>query len=407
MRVLTPAKLGVAVAVAAVLILCLLFLLRQGSDASTEGPVGESATGNNAFAVRLFQQLTQSPGNTVISPLSIRTALAISFAGARGDTADQMAKALYLEDGAGNSYVECGGLSKGVSERNAPGCEILSANALFIHSGFPVKADFEKVARKSFSAKVNELDFANSGAARSEINQWVAKRTQNQISGILPPTLPNPATPLIIVNAIWFKGKWMTRFDPASTQLQPFNLASGGSVSVPMMHLIGHFRYAKMETFQILELPYLSKHFSMIILLPRSPDGLPAIEKELNPMEILHLLQAAQDEEVQIALPKFKEKCHFELDNALKAMGMTKAFSEGADLSGTTARQPFFIYTVLHDAYLEVDEEGTRAAAATGVVETLGMPLRFKADHPFLFWIQDNQTGAILFLGRVADPTKG
>jgi serpin B len=223
---------------------------------------------------------------------------------------------------------------------------------------------------------------------------------------MLPPRLPSPETLLILVNGISFKGTWVTQFDKAKTTDSPFHPNQGEKVSVPTMHLRGHFRCGGTETLQVLELPYVSNRFSMIILLPFEYRklNLADIEKTLTPALIEQLRQKCENQEVVVSLPRFKLGSDFDLKKPLKVMGMELAFDERADFSGITPGKPFFIGDALHKACVDVDEAGTEAAAATVVSFTRGGPASFIADHPFLFLIRDNKTGIILFLGRVANP---
>jgi serpin B len=274
---------------------------------------------------------------------------------------------------------------------------------------------FQELLRDDYSASLNEIDLtgwpkefdpAIAAAARKQINDWVAERTRNKIVEMLPPRLPDAETRLILVNGVSFKGTWVTQFDKAKTADSPFHPNPSETISVPTMHLTGHFRIGGTETLQVLELPYVSNRFSMIILLPYEylKLKLEDVEKTLTPTLIEQLRQKCENQEINVSLPRFKLGSDFDLKEPLMVMGMELAFDESADFSGITTEKPFFIGDALHKACVDVDEAGTEAAAATAVSATLSQPAHFIADHPFLFLIRDNKTGIILFLGRVAKP---
>ncbi len=370
---------------------------------------------NNAFALDLYKNLAKQPGNLVVSPFSIDTALAMSYAGARGETARQMAGVLHLSNGNTNIHACFKTLLKELNETNVTGCQLEIANSLWAQKGFPFLKPYQELLRDDYSASLNEIDLTGwpnefnptiAAAARKTINDWVAEQTRNKITEILPPRLPNPETQLILVNGVSFKGTWVTQFDKAKTADSPFHPNPSETISVPTMHTSGHFRYGGTEMLQVLELPYVSNRFSMIILMPYEylKLKLEDVEKTLTPTLIEQLRHKCVNEEVGVSLPRFKLGSDFDLKKPLKVMGMEHAFNESADFSGITPEKPFFIDEALHKACVDVDEAGTEAAAATVVSFTKGGPTLFNADHPFLFFIRDNKTGVILFLGRVTNP---
>ncbi len=259
------------------------------------------------------------------------------------------------------------------------------------------------------------MDFKHaSEAVRATINQWVAAQTADKIKDLLPPGILTPATRLVLTNAIYFKGDWQSQFDKAQTREEDFHLSAAQTVKAPLMHLQGRFSYFNGGTFQALELPYKSGDLSMIVLLPNDPAGLPALEQSLTAASARQWLSQLQPAaKVILTLPSFKMTEKFELNNALAALGMRQAFERGAaDFSALTGKRDFWISAAIHKAYIDVNEEGTEAAAATGIVmRSMAMtrpepPIVFRADHPFLFLIRDNRSGEILFMGRVADPAK-
>jgi serpin B len=274
------------------------------------------------------------------------------------------------------------------------------------------------------------VDFkAAPDAVRLTINKWVETQTDDKIKDLLPPRSVNSATKLVLTNAIYFKGEWQTKFDKASTKDEDFHLsmtdtgatqtgsahiAAAQTVKAPLMHIEDKFGYFNGGTFQALDIPYKSGELSMIVLLPNDAAGLAALEQSMTAANVQQWLnQLRPGQKVILTLPKFKMTRQFELAGTLEALGMTRAFQPGkADFSGMTANRDLFISAAIHKAFIDVNEEGTEAAAATAlVIESMAMarpavPIVFRADHPFVFLIRDNLSGSILFMGRVADPTK-
>ena len=258
------------------------------------------------------------------------------------------------------------------------------------------------------------MDFKGSTeAARLAINQWVEQKTANKIKDLLPHGALKPTTRLVLTNAIYFKGDWQTQFDKAQTKDEDFHLSPAQTKKVPLMHREGGFNYFNGGTFQVLEIPYKSNELSMVIFLPKDPGGLPALEESLTSSNTQQWLgQLRPVPKVIVTMPKFKTTQQFELAGTLAAMGMPQAFTASADFSGMTGKKDLAISAVIHKAYIDVNEEGTEAAAATGVtMRTMAArapnpapPPIFRADHPFVFLIRDHRSNSILFMGRTADP---
>jgi len=365
--------------------------------------------GNNAFALDLYAQLKKEQGNLFFSPFSISTALGMTYAGARGNTERQMAEVLHFELGQEGLHPAFRELFMELNSR--PGgrrYELSVANALWGQKGYRFLEEFRELVRKNYGGGLNQVDFVKAReTARRTINTWVEGETRGKITDLLKPGIINSWTRLVLTNAIYFKGYWASRFKEELTQEAPFTLVTGGKVNVPMMHLNGEFRYMETDDLQALELPYLGGDLSMVVFLPKETDGIRNFEPSLTAGSLKKWLVRFREQEVLVALPKFKMTCDFRLDQALKSMGMTDAFEE-ADFSGMTGRKELFIAAVVHKAFVEVNEEGTEAAAATAVVMEKGAvgqrPPVFRADHPFLFLIRDLRSNSILFLGRVMDP---
>jgi serpin B len=284
------------------------------------------------------------------------------------------------------------------------------ANTLWPHKKHPFLADYLDLTKRCYGVEITPMDYEHAAdAAAATINKWVEEKTHDKIKNIIPPGALNAMTRLVLVNAIYFKGKWMYQFRTVVTTLAPFHLISGGKVKASMMRQSREFDYALADGVQLLELPYVGGELSMLVLLPGKADGLNELEQKLTAAKLNEWTQRLREREVNAFLPKFKMTVQFELSHVLAALGMKDAFNGAADFSGMDGQRDLFISAILHKAFVDVNEEGTEAAAATAVImETMAMmepPPTFSADHPFLFLIRERRTGSILFMGRVADPT--
>ena len=370
--------------------------------------------GNNEFALELYAKLRTQEGNLFFSPYSISTALAMAYAGARGETESQIAKALHFSttpSAAGGFAGEFGAIVKDLNVRGAKGSyELNVANALWGQRGYGFLSEFLELIKNSYGGELNEVDFVNaSETARQTINSWVEKQTRNKIKDLIQQGMLNSMTRLVLTNAIYFKGNWARRFEKDKTKESPFTLTNGKEVNVPMMNQTAEFNYMEADDFQGLELPYVNDELSMIILLPRKVDGLRGLEEKLVLEKFSGWLSELSKRKVIVSIPKFRLTSQFGLADVLQSMGMTEAFSGKANFSGMNGKRDLFISAVIHKAYVDVYEEGTEAAAATGVImkTTSVMPGQipvFRADHPFLFLIRDNKSGSILFIGRAMNP---
>jgi serpin B len=380
---------------------------------------GEDATavanGGNAFALDLYRQLAKDQkDNLFFSPASIHTALAMTYAGAGGRTADQMAKTLHFTLGKEKLHPAFGELMKflnspGKGYDGKPAYQLVVANALWGQKGYPFKPEFTKLVKANYEAGLNELDFRDEPVARKTINDWVAQQTKDKIKDLIPQGVINDLTRLVLTNAIYFKSNWAHQFQKQATKEEDFHVSTDKKVKASMMHQKHYFGYLETDAFQALEMPYMVNDLSMVVFLPKKVDGLPDFEKSLTVENLPKWVAGIRAEQVAVTFPKFKFTSQFGLADVLKGMGMADAFSpDAADFSGMTTMEKLFISAVIHKAFVAVDEEGTEAAAATAVFMTSffspppGKP--FTADHPFLFLIKHNKTGAILFLGRVMEP---
>ncbi len=388
-------------------------------QALTKGPQDDMKTvvgGNSEFAFDLYAKLKDDPkikkdgGNLFFSPYSISTALAMTWAGARGLTEKQMAEVLHFTLPQAELHKSFGELEKQLNEGGERGgYELSVANALWGQAGYNFLKEFSGLTEESYGAGLKEVDFAGrTEKARRTINAWVEEKTRDKIKDLIQPGVLSTLTRLVLTNAIYFKGNWANQFDKKRTEDEPFELTRGKQVTVPMMHIKERFGYWAGAELQVLDLPYEGQELSMVVLLPRQVGGLAELEKSLT---LKKWLRGLRKQEVVVALPKFEVSTKFELAGHLKAMGMPDAFSlPPADFSGITGDKSLFISNVIHKAFVAVDEEGTEAAAATGVGMQLtsipSPPVVFRADRPFIFLVRDNRSGSILFMGRVMNPAK-
>jgi serine protease inhibitor len=394
---------------------CMIPLLVVAIGAGPEGvAVKDVVQGNNRFAVDLFGKTKGRPGNLFFSPYSISTALAMTYAGAGGETARQMAATLRFPVDGEALHASFAKLDAGIDGGNETRpYQLSTANALWGQQGLAYRPDFLKLTESDYRAGLHPVDFASDPeAARRLINAWVEERTHDKIKDLIPSFAIRKDTDLVLTNAIYFKGAWASPFQKMATKDEEFT-TDQGKVLVPTMHQQAQFGYldGAEEDFQALDLPYAGGSLSMVVLLPRKADGLAAFEASLTASKLEGWLAKLSRQKVEVALPRFKLECGLDLAGTLKSLGMTLAFGREADFSGMTTDRRLSISAVIHKAFADVNEEGTEAAAATAVVMvTRAMmpspkpPLVFKADHPFLFLIRDVPSGSILFLGRVANP---
>ena len=379
---------------------------------ASDGKVDKDAVvrGNNAFALDLYAQLQTEPGNLFFSPYSIVTALTMTYAGARGATEQQMAQVLHLDLGQQRVHqaVQAWLYELTASSSDQQGYQIYLANALWGKKGYSFLKEFLDLTQTYYGAGLTELDFvAAAEEARKTINAWVQEQTQGKITELLKPGQLDASTVLVLTNAIYFKGKWALPFEKEKTVDAPFTLSNGDKIAAPMMSQTATVKYFADEMVQILELPYASAQLSMLVFLPTDRAQFSALEKGFSVQYLEQQLAKLREQKVMIGLPRFAITSYFSLPGVLKTLGMRDAFSAStADFSGMNGKQDLYISEVLHKAFVDVNEEGTEAAAATAVTMSRGMVRlpTFLADHPFIFLIQDNRTGGILFCGRVMDP---
>ncbi len=373
---------------------------------------------NNAFAVDLYGQLKTQPGNLFFSPESISTALAMTYAGARGETAAEMAKTLHFTQ---LPEILHPAMSALLHDLNAThdGYQLAVANALWVQSDFHLRDDFMNLESANYKSAIYSVDFKNAAeAARQQINGWVQRQTENKIKDLIMPGVLNSETRLVLTNAIFFKGAWMTSFLKEDTTVEDFHLSSTEIVKIPLMHLTDVFNYFDGGTFQMLELPYEKNELSMRIFLPKDANGLAALDESMRTNMKTCSRKEMSPRHVTVTMPRFRMEGRFDLKGTLQRMGMGQAFDEQrADFTGMAPRTEMqygnlFIGAMIHKAYVDVNEQGTEAAAVsavtikhTRIVPKPPPPVDFRADHPFLFLICNNRFGDILFMGRMMNPS--
>lgn len=393
------------------------FAPRLWSDSPTvEWAETAAAAGNTVFALDLYSQLRNDKGNIFCAPFSIAIALGMTSAGAKGRTLEQMQDVLHLPKDYKQAHTGLRGLLRQITETGRQrGYELAVANAIWAQQGYPWRNEFTALLHNTYQTGIQLTDFSTDPeAARQAINAWVATATRQKITELFTPGILDDLTRMVLANAVYFKGNWTVPFTPAQTQNLPFMLADGTQVTTPFMFRSGKGTLLATSDFQALELPYVEAEVSMLVFLPRQHDKLSRFEEQLRADRLAAWSRQFRPVlDLQVILPKFQMATQYTLNKALGTLGMTEAFEPlQADFTNMLTKPPkdnLSISAVVHKAFVDVHEEGTEAAAATGVVlQTRGLqpaePQVFRADHPFLFLIRHNPTGIVLFLGRVENP---
>ncbi len=396
---------------------------------STEQGIQQVVDANNQFAFELYSELNKvEKGNMFYSPYSISSALAMTYEGAKTQTADEMKSVFHfpvsniLRPNFASIY---NNLNKGDKDY-----ELKTGNALWVQKDYLFLENYLSTVENYYGGKAANLDFVKeTEKSRQTINSFIEKQTNNKIEDLIPQGALNEFTRLVLTNAIYFKGTWEWEFDKSDTNEQDFKITPDNIVKTDMMYMNpdkASFNYAKLEKLQVLELPYKGEDLSMLILLPKQGEDydfetgevitsdytLENIEGDLTAEKLEEYKSQMRTTDLDaIYLPKFEFDAKYFMRDVLSNLGMSTAFSTNADFSGMTGKRDLFISSVIHQAYVKVDEKGTEAAAATAVTmsATSAGPMNsiiFRADHPFIFIIQEKQTGNILFLGKVINPSR-
>lgn len=382
-------------------------------------PFDSPADAVNSFAADLYHKLADSEENFVFSPLSISAALAMVYAGAEADTAAEMAKVLHFPESSQQFHAAYGELLNSLNQADAlEGLDLNVANSLWGQSGFPFNQDYLDLILASYNGGLQDVDFVNqTEAARETINQWVEQETRDKIQDLIPQGVLTPETVLVLANAVYFDGKWAHEFDVYATQPDSFDVSADEEMLVDMMHDTANYNYMECDGVQYVELPYRDGRFSMLLALPG--DGTPLSQVDVTAMtdDLSEFLSGLELQRVAVSLPKFEVTSMPDVKQALVDLGMEDLFDPDlSDLDGMVDPQyvlegNLFVQDIRHKAFIELDEAGTTAAAATAVIVglTSSMPpqaVYFTADHPFQYFICDTQTDTILFMGHVSRPTE-
>ena len=388
---------------------------RNESPEVASSDISSLTDDNGVFAFNLYKLVSQEEGNLFYSPYSISAALAMTYAGARGDTEKQMADTLQfhlsqnqLHPAFNSLDQELASRGEGAKGKDGEGFRLNIVNAIWGQKDYAFLVSFLDTLAENYGAGLRILDFVNeTEPSRTTINDWVSDETEGRIKDLIPQGAINAMTRLVLTNAIYFNAAWQYPFKEDATFSGVFHLLNGGEVTVPMMQQQESFAYAKGDNYQALELPYDGRELSMVILLPNSGQ-FEEFEKAINYQQVKDIMAELERREVRLKMPKFEFDSSFSLKKTLTEMGMPVAFSADADFSGMTGNKDLFISDVIHKAFVFVDEAGTEAAAATAVIMELTAmpeePIEVTLDRPFIFLIRDIETGAILFIGRVMNP---
>ncbi|KAF2894701.1 hypothetical protein ILUMI_11472 [Ignelater luminosus] len=393
-----------------------LLLLLSATASSTETMSSDLVQVSNAnaqFSNKLYNILSKEKGNIFYSPISAHAVLAMAFQGAAGKTAQEFVSTLNIPDHklAANGYKDIMN-----ALNNIQNVTLHLANKMFVMQGFPLKAPFSKAITEAFLSEVESVNFGENTAVANTINKWVEDKTNSKIKNLITPNLLNSLTRMVLVNAIYFKGNWAFKFSKEDTEEEPFYVKSDERVKCQMMHINKKFNYMEDENLdaKILELPYNNQDVSMVIILPNAVDGIANLEKKMESVDFAGLTRHMRSVEVDVSLPRFKIETTIDLKDVLQQMGLVSIFESEADFSEISeSTVPLYVSKVIQKAFIEVNEEGAEAAAATAVViMARSMPIRqqkreFRADHPFIIALLHKQSpsASILFVGRISNPS--
>jgi serpin B len=394
-----------AMVISSVLWSCISWATDAGSRQQT------AANAINAFGLELYQKLKNQDPNLFFSPYSVSVAISMTCAAAGGKTLDQITRALHTEVDDECLSLELGSLDQDLGDSDRDGAvELKLANQLWLQKGNDFNPDYLKFMKSSYGASPNELDFKSDPAsARSVINKWVARETRDKITELITEGAIDRQTQFVLTNAVYFKGKWSSEFRKDFTKDAPFTSLGGERSLVPLMHRTARFGYLPGDGFQALEMPYKDTRLSMVVLLPAESASLKDFEEKVTSEGLSQWIGQLKETQVSVFFPKFKRDTPvYSLVSVLESMGIKDAFSRGADFSRMSPATNLHVNAVLHKAFVDVNEQGTEAAASTVVAQRHSskkppIPI-FKADRPFVFLIRHKPSNSILFLGRFAKP---
>lgn len=384
-----------------------------GSAGSPSAPQAAQAEGANRIAFSFYGKAAQTPGNIFFSPYSMNTAFAMTYEGAKGETAAEIGKVFGFAKTKAVARANAASLARGLAAA-ARGAEFAQANSFWAQQEYKFLPDYVKAISGSYGAEAHSVNFASDAeGARQGINAWTEGKTKGKIKDLFAQGALNALTRLVLVNAVYFKGQWTAAFDKARTADAEFTLNSGTKIKAPLMTFAEDqdLEYGSAPGLQTLRLPYKGGSLALLAVLPKDKKAFAELERGLTPAKLAQLRKGLSQQKVKVFLPRFTFSASYQLNSALAELGMPAAFTDAADFSGMDGTKKLFIQKAVHKAFVEVNEEGTEAAAATGVAMGLkSMPAfdipEFRADRPFLFFIEDTKTGLVLFMGRMEDPGK-
>jgi len=412
---------GIAILLA-IVIVGGIFLFREGTISLPEpkpnlADINNVVEANNQFALDYYSKLKDKDGDNIFfSPFSISSAFVMTYEGAKGQTAEEIRSVFYFPESSNLRRTEYTTIFDEINKGDKK-YKLSSANALWAQEDYQFLKDYFDSVEKYYGGKATNLDFKKDPeGSRVTINNWVENQTNDKIKDLIPSGIIKTMTKLVLTNAIYFKGEWVKQFSKNDTKEENFRTNKNGTVKTQMMQRTDDeaiFNYAENSNLQILEMPYSGEELSILLLLPKG-DNLEKLESLLSTKKLSEWRKDLEEQRVKVFIPKFKFETKYFMADDLKAMGMPIAFSDSADFSGMTGKRDLKINEAIHQAFVEVNEEGTEAAAATAVVmRPVGsaagpqkepkIPV-FRADHPFIFLIQQKNTGNILFIGRVVNP---
>lgn len=365
---------------------------------------------NNQFAIDFYKQIaSQEKGNIFFSPFSLSTAMAMTYAGARGVTQEQIAQVFHFGDNTDKYHTQLGNTIKQINSKTGT-IQLKIVNNLWAEKTYPFTKPYTKLMTAAYKATIKPMDFINKfEESRLAINANILKATNEKIKDLLPPNSLNNLTRLVLTNAIYFKGDWKVTFKKELTSERDFYIEQKKSIKCSMMSVKSQFNYYEDSKLKAIEIPYTGNNFSMVVILPNSNITLDEITKMLSNDIIVDIQRELNQQEVSLSIPKFKLSNGYQLKQLLSSMGMPQPFTDDANFTGMSTLNNLKISDVFHKAFIDVNEQGTEASAATAVVVATKSVQRvqsFIANRPFLFLIKEKSTETILFMGRIADPTK-
>lgn len=370
---------------------------------------------NNMYAFDVFKTLHgQNDENIILSPFSISTALAMTYGGAKGETADQMQRTLYFNENNESFHKEFSAWKEQIMVLGSKNDQLKSANSLWAQKDFHFVEDFFQLIEQYYQSSLYKVDYKNGDreTIRNEINEWVGDQTNDLINELIKPGVLVEDTRLVLINAIYFLSQWKIAFDSSATREDRFYVKDGNSVKVPFMYMKDVFNYFENDQMQMLEMEYEGSDFSMVAVLPSNNSSIQKLLDNTQGEDFWQIIEKMELQEAEVLFPSFKTRSRFDLEDVLSAMGMPLAFSNKADFSAMTRENDLKIDKVIHEAYIDVNEEGTEAAASTAVVmirktSTIDQePVKvFRVDRPFIYFIKENKSNSVLFLGKVTDPS--